>query len=456
MEEAPYTLRPNCSKKLEIYLVVKDVQKELKNEIEKTDQQGRKGGRYASLNPGKDEHGYYMVGQRLKNNNPMTPDASLEKVLPTHHPVTRLFMERAHKQCVHKGRDSTLARFRQKYWIAQGSKIAQTVKSKCQLCKLRDAILGEQEMGRLPEARLKPAPPFTYTMVDLFGPYVVRGEVQKRTSEKAYGVIFTDLVSRAVHIEAVYGYDTSSFLLALSRFASIRGWPEFIYSDPGSQVIGAERELKEARDKIDRSELHKSGLQNGVTWKFGSADSPWYQGAVESLVKAAKRAIVFAVGKRRLQVPELLTVCSEATNLLNERPIGTLPTLDSNLNVFTPNSLLLGRLTAKNPGGWQPFTYSQSPKTRYSLVQTAVEDFWEKWIQLYAPSLIVRRKWHVITRNLRPGDIVMIADKNVMRGEYRLGVVKEVFLDQDGNGSSSSGNVQELSCWKPSARVWNQ
>ena len=65
-------------------------------------------------------------------------------------------------------------------------------------------------------------PQFIYTMVDLFGPYVVRGEVQKRASGKAYGVIFTDLVSRAVHIEAVYGYDTCSFLLALSTFASIR------------------------------------------------------------------------------------------------------------------------------------------------------------------------------------------------------------------------------------------
>ena len=82
-------------------LVVKDVQKELKDEIQKTDQKGRKGGRYASLNLGKDEHGYYVVGQRLKNNNPMTPDASLQKLLPTHHPVTRLFMERAHKQPVH-------------------------------------------------------------------------------------------------------------------------------------------------------------------------------------------------------------------------------------------------------------------------------------------------------------------------------------------------------------------
>ena len=44
-------------------------------------------------------------------------------------------------------------------------------------------------MGRLPESRLKSAPPFNYTMVDLFGPYEVRGEVQKRTKGKAYGVI---------------------------------------------------------------------------------------------------------------------------------------------------------------------------------------------------------------------------------------------------------------------------
>ena len=63
-----------------------------------------------------------------------------------------------------------------------------------------------------------------------------------------------------------------------------------------------------------------------MTWVFGPADSPWYQGAFETLVKAAKRAIMFAVGKRRLSVPEFLTVCLEAANLLNERPIGTLGT----------------------------------------------------------------------------------------------------------------------------------
>ena len=220
--------------------------------------------------------------------------------------------------------------------------------------------------------------------------------------------------------------------MALSRFASIRGWPQYIYSDPGSQLIGAERELKEHWEKIDRSKLHKKGVENGLTWVFGSADSPWHQGAVESLVKAAKRAIAYAVGKRRLTVPEFLTVCTEAANLINERPIGTLPSCDSDLNVLTPNSLLLGRSTARNSGNWQPYTYSKHPTTRYHLVQAAVEDVWEKWVQLYAPTLVVRRKWHVNTRNLRPGDVVIVVDNNVLRGNYRLGLVQEVFPDEYG------------------------
>lgn len=136
-------------------------QKGLDEEIQKKDTKGRRGGRYKSLNPRKDQHGYYVVGRRLEVENPMTPDAALQRLLPTHHQLTRLLMDRAHREGGHRGRDATLARFRQQYWTAYGSKIAQSTKSKCQLCKLRDVKLGEQEMGGLPEIRLKPAPPFT-------------------------------------------------------------------------------------------------------------------------------------------------------------------------------------------------------------------------------------------------------------------------------------------------------
>ena len=227
-------------------------------------------------------------------------------------------------------------------------------------------------MGQLPEACLQPAPPFTHVTLDMFGPYVVKGEVQKRVSGKAYGIIFTDLVVGAVHIETVYGYNTQSFLMALSRFA----WPTTIYSDPGSQLVGTDRELKEAWNQIDREVLHKDGAWNGLTWLFGPTDSPWNQGKVEALVKAAKRAIHFVVHNKRLSVPEFFTVCYEAANLLNERPIGTLPGVDSNLNILTPNTLLLGHACAKNPGNWHPTR--QHITSRYCLDQTVMNEFWAK------------------------------------------------------------------------------
>ena len=151
---------------------------------------------------------------------------------------------------------------------------------------------------------------------------------------------------------------------------------------------------------------------------------------MESLIKVAKRAIHFSLSNQRLSVPEFLTVCCAVSNLLNERPIGVKPSVDSTINVLTPNSLLLGRATASNLLGWQP--YETSIATRYHLVQSVVEDFWKQWTELYAPALVVQRKWHTASRNLRPGDVVIVADRNTLRGDYRLALVKDVFPGEDG------------------------
>ena len=242
--------------------LVKDAQRSMKDELLKKSNKNGKGGRYARLKPSVNDQGLWVVGERLSRHNVLTPDSSLQKLLPASHRATRLLMKRAHRSG-HRGRDATLALFRTSYWVPHGSKLAKSVKQNCQLCKLREAKFLEQEMGPLPEQRLKPSPAFNQVMIDLFGPYSVRGEVQKRTSGKAYGVIFTDMVMRAVHIEAVLGYDTSSFLQALSRFASVRGWPAEIYSDPGSQLVGASKELKDAWKNINRPELQKKGATNG-------------------------------------------------------------------------------------------------------------------------------------------------------------------------------------------------
>ena len=416
-------ISPDLLRKAE-NLVVKDVQRKIEVELN-----NRKGS-FAALQPKLDDEGFWIVGTRLQNNNPMSLDGKPQRLMPYHDYITHLIMKRAHEQSGHRGRDATLARFRQSFWVPRGSKLASCVKNKCQLCKLREPKLLSQQMGMLPEDRLKPGPPFTKVMVDLFGPYKVRGEVQKRTSGKAYGVIFTDMVMRAVHIEVAFGYDTKSFLLALQRFASVRGWPETLYSDPGSQLVGADNELKAAWTRIDKTALNRVGADNGTKWIFGPPDSPWHQGAVESLIKSVKKSIHFAIHNQRLSPMEFLTICAEVSNLLNERPIGSIPGSDSEINILTPNCLLIGRPFAKNPGDW--VTPNDDLALAYESVQLAVNSFWKRWVEFCAPALAIHKKWLTEHRNLQPGDVVMIADQNSLRGEYRLGLVKEVFPGKDG------------------------
>lgn len=404
-------------------LIVKDAQKSLVEELSK------KNGSFKALNPVLDSSGVWIIGKRLGQKNPMTPEGDAQALLPTGHVVTRLLMRDAHVASFHRGRDATLARFRGKYWTPHGSKVAWSIRNACQLCKLREVRLLEQEMGNLPESRAKPAPPFTYVMLDLFGPFKIRGEVQKRTSGKGYGVIFTDMTMRAVHIEGIFGYDTDSFLLAFSRFVSVRGWPEKVYSDTGSQLVSVDKELRDAWSKLDHTRLSKDGAENGLQWVFGPADAPWYQGAVESLIKSVKRAFTFAFHGKRFSSSEFLSVCYEIANVLNERPIGSLPSLDAEISVLTPNCLLMGRATAQNPGGWQPNTQHLN---QFSLVQNISNLFWEKWCELCAPALVIQSKWHTTNRNLKTGDVVIVADKNVFRGQYRVAKVNQVFPGKDG------------------------
>ena len=165
---------------------MRDVQKFIEGELKKSSNKGGRRVHYAKMRPVLDANGMWVVGERLRYNE-ITPDSSLQKLLPNQHPATRLFMQRAH-QAGHRGRDATLAQFRMRYWVPHGSKLGRSVKMNCQLCKLRDANFLEQQIRLLPVVRLKPAPAFYHVMLDLFDPYMVRGEVQKRTSAKAYGV----------------------------------------------------------------------------------------------------------------------------------------------------------------------------------------------------------------------------------------------------------------------------
>lgn len=147
---------------------------------------------------------------------------------------------------------SAASKIRAKIRIVKLLKLVKSIRTNYLICKNLDKKLNEQIMGKLPIERLKPAPAWTYTAVDLFGPFKIKDFVKKRTTEKAYGIIFNWLGTRAVHIDISPDYSTEKFLLVLRRFVSIRGYPSKIYSEDGCQLLAASEELKKMVKNLDQ------------------------------------------------------------------------------------------------------------------------------------------------------------------------------------------------------------
>ncbi|XP_068247882.1 uncharacterized protein [Palaemon carinicauda] len=99
-------------------------------------------------------------------------------------------------------------------------------------------------MADLPSDRICPGdPPFTNTGGDCFGHFFVK---QGRSRVKRWGAIFTCLIVQAIPLEVLSSMDQYSFVNAVRRFTARRGAVKKIWSDNGTNLVAADRELKEA------------------------------------------------------------------------------------------------------------------------------------------------------------------------------------------------------------------
>ena len=140
-----------------------------------------------------------------------------------------------------------------------------------------------------------------------------------------YGVIFTCLNTRAVHLEMAVDCSTMDFLQVLRRSFFIRGYPKLMLSDNGSQIIRTTRELREMVQGFSKDQLNDHCAERGIEWKFTIPASPHQNGCTEALVKTCKGALKRAIGEQTLTPLELYTCLLEVENLVNQRPISREP-----------------------------------------------------------------------------------------------------------------------------------
>ena len=139
---------------------------------------------------------------------------------------------------------------------------------------------GRQIMAELPKERLTPGnPPFYFTVVDYFRPLYVK---QGRKLFKRYGCVFTCLTMRAVLVEIAPDLSSSSFIHALRRFIGRRGKPRKIFSDNGTNLVGAEKELRKAMDEIDSNKVDTNLRRQHMECQFNPRMRPIWMGFEKS------------------------------------------------------------------------------------------------------------------------------------------------------------------------------
>ena len=193
----------------------------------------------------------------------------------------------------------TLHAVRAQYHILHPRSSINRVIRHCFTCKRRNSQPEPPLMGPLPASRLQThLPLFTNVGIDFFGPLTV---VLLRRSLKRYGVIFTCLDCRAVHIELADSMDMDSFINAFSRFVDRRSLPKLCYSDNGTNLVAGEQEINRALSRWIEADLIKKidKLKNQpVEWRFSPPVAPHFGGSWERLIKSAKSALRAILNER--------------------------------------------------------------------------------------------------------------------------------------------------------------
>ncbi|XP_039509456.1 uncharacterized protein LOC120464180 [Pimephales promelas] len=423
------SLRLKDLNEAEIQLIQYSQKQQFQNEIEALKQNipvKRKSQLY-KLDPVLQD-GILRVGGRL-NRAAMPEESKHPAILSKASRVSILILNDIHQRCGHCGRNYMLSTLRQKFWIPQANSAIRKLIHKCSVCRRFNGRIGEQKMASLPEDRLLPdKPPFTNVGVDFFGPFDVK---RGRNTVKRYGVLFTCLTIRAVHIEIADSLDTDSCINALRRFISRRGQVSVMRSDNGTNFVGAERELREALRNLNHNKIENTLLQKGIEWIFNSPTASHQGGVWERQIRTIRKILNALLKEQTINEDSLHTIMCEVESIINNRPITSTSEDPNDLEALTPNHLLLLKTQPSLPPG--VFNKEdQYVRKRWRQVQYLADLFWIRWTREYLPTLQERSKWSRLKRNFVPGDVVLVVDSSSPRNSWIMGRVVQTLPDSSG------------------------
>lgn len=379
-----------------------------------------------------DNDGLLKVGGRMKNAS-FSTTLKHPVIVPKHHHVTKLLIAHFHSNVQHQGKGQTINEIRSNgFWIPGINKAVASFVHQCVKCRKLRRGTEEQKMADLPSQRLDPSPPFTYCGMDCFGPFLTK---QARKVHKRYGLLFTCLCCRAVHIEMLDDMTTDAFINGLRCFIAIRGAVREIRCDQGSNFIGAKNELQECLKQVNSDRLNTFLAEKQCDFIMHTPHSSHTGGVWERQIRTIRNVLrsSASLSSGRMDDASLRTFFYEAMAIVNSRPLTVDNISDPNSpEPLTPNHLLTmkSKVTLPPPGKF--IREDMYARKRWRQVQYLTEQFWSRWKREYLANISTRQKWHSSRRNLKVGDVVMEKADDLPRNEWRLARVIDTATDKDG------------------------
>lgn len=402
----------------------------------------------ASLRPILDKNGILRVGGRIDKAN-ISYERKHQYIIPHKSRLSYLLLNHAHKETMHGGAQIMMQFLRTKFWIPKLRFEARIYANACVECVRQAKTTVEQIMGELPEVRVKPAPPFQHVGIDMAGPYNMRlsskinmnTRMRNMPEMKGWIAVFVCLITRAVHLEVVEGMSSDDFLVAYLKFTGRRGDPERIYTDNGTNFVGADTELKNAAEvwKSDMVQHHVS--IRGTEWNFITPSAPHEGGIWEAAVKSMKHHLKRVMGTQKysFQCVSALLVSVEAC--LNSRPLCTLSDDVNDNEALTPAHFLIGR-SLKLPIHEKMDMPPHNIKRLYLQLQSQLQAFWKQWSNDYLQFLMQLPKWREQQENLKVGQLVIIKAENIPPTYWAMGRITRTHEGEDGKVRSVTLKTQ--------------
>ncbi|XP_037931103.1 uncharacterized protein LOC119665916 [Teleopsis dalmanni] len=194
-------------------------------------------------------------------------------------------------------------------------------------------------MGYIPSYRINISHPFEHTDIDYAGPiYMWCSKDRGQKSFKGYIAVFVSMCTKA-------------FITALKRFFSRRGKSTHLYSDNGTNFIGALKKLdKEFGNAIkNNTSMVPILAAEKIEWHFIPPSSPHFGGVWEATVKFIKYNLKRVIGETKLTFEEMTTLLNQIEAVLNSGPLCYISSDIDSIDVLTPGHFLIGRPILDEP-----------------------------------------------------------------------------------------------------------